>query len=217
MHFDQNAHASGPTLSRLFAVVVVHIVVGAAIVAGIAVKQKLPTHFMPDPITQIDKPIPLPPEPPVTKFDFDPITPPLASPPPVVIVDTAPPDAITQVADPAPPLVIAKGGTAGGSGTGNPVKPVAKGSPVLGKGSCETPAYPANAAREGATGTVRLALLVGIHGRVTDARIEKTSGHRELDRAARAALSTCRFTPVTVDGVAEPAWTVMEYIWTLDQ
>jgi protein TonB len=216
MHFDQNAHGTGPTLSRLLAVVVVHMVVGAAIVAGIAVKQKLPTHFMPDPITQIDKPIPPPLEPPVTNFDVNPINPPLVSPPPVVMVETAPADAITQVVDPSPPLVT-KAGTAGGSGTGDTVKPVAKGKPILGKGSCDVPAYPANAAREGATGTVRLALLVGIHGRVTDARIEKTSGHRELDKAARAALSTCRFTPVTVDGVPEATWTIMEYIWTLDQ
>ncbi len=214
MNFDQHAQGTGATLTRLTAVAVIHLLVGAAIVAGIAVKQKLPTHFMPDAITRFDPPPPKP-EQPAPKFDLPAVNPPPITSMPLPTIDVAPADVITPPAAP-PTAIVPPGAVAGGSGTGEVVKTVAKGKPVLGKGSCETPAYPANAAREGATGTVRLALLVGINGRVTDAKVEKSSGHRELDKAARIALSTCRFTPVTVDGVPEATWTVMEYIWTLD-
>jgi protein TonB len=216
MNFDHNAQGNASQLSRLIVVAVLHALVGAGIVAGIKVRPHVDKHFMPDPITQIDRPLPTPVELP-KDFDVTPIAPPMATALPLPAIDIAQPDVITEPSIPVPDKVAKGGGPVGAGGTGDAVKAVAKGKPILGKGSCETPAYPANAARDGATGTVRLSLLVGIHGRVTDARIEKTSGHRELDKAARTALSTCRFTPVTVDGVPEATWTVMEYIWTLDQ
>ena len=83
-------------------------------------------------------------------------------------------------------------------------------------GDCVRPDYPARAAREGLTGTVTLALLVGVDGRVADSKIESTSGSRELDKAAVAALSMCKFKPARTNGVAEAAWTRMAYVWSLD-
>ena len=47
---------------------------------------------------------------------------------------------------------------------------------------CAKPAYPAQAARNGDSGTVTLALLVGVDGRVTGSRIARSSGVGELDR-----------------------------------
>src|SRR5690606_7339835 len=77
------------------------------------------------------------------------------------------------------------------------------GSAVLANADgCAKPDYPLNAARNGDTGTVTLALLVGPDGRVQDARVQKTSGHRELDRAALNALSLCQFKPAMNNGVA---------------
>jgi protein TonB len=81
---------------------------------------------------------------------------------------------------------------------------------------CATPAYPVSAARNGDTGTVTLALLVGADGRVQDARVQKSSGHRELDRAALNALSMCQFKPAMNNGVAEAGWGQIAYVWTLE-
>ncbi|UUZ51198.1 energy transducer TonB [Massilia sp. B-10] len=36
-------------------------------------------------------------------------------------------------------------------------------------------------------------MLIGTNGQVTESRIQKSSGFRELDRAAIAALSMCKF------------------------
>jgi protein TonB len=82
--------------------------------------------------------------------------------------------------------------------------------------SCATPPYPPNAARNGDTGTVTLALLVGVDGRVTSSRVLKPSGFRELDKAAVNALSLCRFKPAMNNGVPEAGWAQIAYDWKLD-
>jgi protein TonB len=81
---------------------------------------------------------------------------------------------------------------------------------------CAKPAYPVRAARNGDTGTVTLALLVGADGRVQDTRIQSSSGSRDLDRAAINALSTCTFRPAMHGGVAEAGWAKLAYVWTLE-
>ena len=82
--------------------------------------------------------------------------------------------------------------------------------------ACSKPDYPKNALRNGDTGTVMLAFLIGTDGKVADSRIEKSSGFRELDRAAQSGLSLCKFKPGTVDGVPQQLWTKMQYVWSLD-
>ena len=82
--------------------------------------------------------------------------------------------------------------------------------------ACVKPNYPLNAVRNGESGTVTLALLVGTDGRVTSARIQKSSGSRDLDRAAMSALSLCQFKPATNNGVPEAGWGQIAYVWTLD-
>lgn len=63
------------------------------------------------------------------------------------------------------------------------------------------PAYPRVALQRGLTGTVLLRVLVGIDGLPLDVDIERSSGHRELDEAARAqVLKRWRFQPATRDG-----------------
>lgn len=81
---------------------------------------------------------------------------------------------------------------------------------------CAKPDYPVRAARNGETGTVTLALLVGIDGRVQDSRIQTSSGYRELDRAAVNALSMCKFQPAMNGGTAEAGWAQLAYVWTLE-
>ena len=81
---------------------------------------------------------------------------------------------------------------------------------------CALPNYPSNAARNGETGTTTLALLVGVDGRVSSARIQHSSGSRELDRAAINALSLCKFKPATSNGAPEAGWAQIAYVWKLD-
>jgi protein TonB len=82
--------------------------------------------------------------------------------------------------------------------------------------SCALPDYPASAARNGESGITTLALLVGLDGRVSSARIEHSSGSRVLDRAALNALSLCRFKPATSNGAPEAGWAQLAYVWKLD-
>jgi protein TonB len=65
----------------------------------------------------------------------------------------------------------------------------------------------------GEEGTVALRLLVGTDGKVIQSEIEKSSGFKRLDEAARAGLSKCLFRPATVDGKPVEAWTTIRYLW----
>ncbi|HTD04502.1 energy transducer TonB [Undibacterium sp.] len=82
--------------------------------------------------------------------------------------------------------------------------------------ACTKPAYPLASLRNEEAGTVSLSLLVGVDGKVIDSRVEKSSGYRSLDNAARAGLALCRFVPGTVDGKPEQFWTRIQYVWKLD-
>ncbi|OEZ62428.1 TonB family protein [Duganella sp. HH105] len=82
--------------------------------------------------------------------------------------------------------------------------------------ACPTPAYPINAYRNGESGSVLLALLVGNDGRVLESKVQKSSGSSDLDKAARKALSQCRFKPASGDSQAEPTWATLTYVWSID-
>jgi protein TonB len=138
------------------------------------------------------------------------------------IIDLIQPE--TPIAKVAPPGTVIKdaGGIDKGTGT-DKVTVVAEVkkekvymAALANAGDCVRPDYPARAARNGDTGTVSLALLIGVDGKVTDAKIKQTSGFKELDRAAISALSMCKFKPATTNGVAEPAWGQIAYVWSLD-
>ncbi|WP_297830009.1 energy transducer TonB [Thermomonas sp.] len=67
--------------------------------------------------------------------------------------------------------------------------------------SAPPPAYPRAALRRGLGGTVLLRVLVGIDGRPLEVTIDRSSGFRELDEAARAqVLARWLFQPATRDG-----------------
>ena len=62
------------------------------------------------------------------------------------------------------------------------------------------PEYPASALRDGRSGTVVLKVRIDAEGNPGDIDIEKSSGTRALDRAARDAVRQWRFSPRTVGG-----------------
>jgi protein TonB len=89
-------------------------------------------------------------------------------------------------------------------------------SAVVNSANCEKPDYPSASRRMEEEGTVSLRFLVGVDGKVVQSEIEKSSGFKRLDEAARAGLSKCAFKPATVDGKPEQAWASMKYTWRLE-
>ncbi|MYM71008.1 MULTISPECIES: energy transducer TonB [Duganella] len=64
-------------------------------------------------------------------------------------------------------------------------------------------------------GDVSMAFLVGADGNVMDSKVEKSSGYKNLDKAALKALSACKFKPGTKDGAVAQTWTKVDYSWKL--
>ena len=87
---------------------------------------------------------------------------------------------------------------------------------VVAASACAELEYPARSLRNEETGVTTLALLVGLDGKVVDSRVEKSSGFKDLDNAARAGLSKCKFKPATLDGKPEMTWSKLQYVWKLD-
>jgi protein TonB len=78
------------------------------------------------------------------------------------------------------------------------------------------PRYPRHALRSGAEGTVLLKVLVDEFGRPQSVSIETSSGHRQLDQAARdQVLSAWRFHPATRQGRAVAAYALVPIAFKL--
>lgn len=223
MQFSRNS-------SRFAVVAALHVGLGAIFIHGMNHKTFL-AHLPEAALVMLTPEAPVEPPPPP-----DPPRPmPTLAPPDFVVpraeVDVAPPpqptptpDSATLDAEPtpfpsAPAISPGEAPAAPGNGTGTPNGTGAgrMHTAVLADAkSCALPDYPARAARNGDSGTTTLALLVGVDGRVSSARVEHTSGSRDLDRAAVGALSLCRFKPATNNGVAEAGWAQLAYVWTLE-
>ncbi|MBI3229194.1 MAG: energy transducer TonB [Burkholderiales bacterium] len=89
-------------------------------------------------------------------------------------------------------------------------------APQLDSKSCEKPAYPRASLVNEEKGLVVLAFLISAEGKVMESKVDKSSGFKNLDRAAMSALGQCKFKPGTKDGKPEQAWTKVEYNWTLE-
>ena len=89
-------------------------------------------------------------------------------------------------------------------------------APVMDNKSCDPPKYPKAALMNEETGTVTMGFLVGTDGKVSESRVDKSSGSKSLDKAALQALSQCKFKPGTKDGKAEQMWTKVDFVWKLE-
>ena len=79
------------------------------------------------------------------------------------------------------------------------------------------PPYPADALREGRSGTVILEVLVGLDGRPVSVEIAQSSGQRDLDRiAVRHVLAKWRFEPAMRNGQAVQAIGRVPIAFSLD-
>lgn len=81
--------------------------------------------------------------------------------------------------------------------------------------SCAKPMYPAEAIKAKREGTVEFSFDVGADGSLLGSKVDKSSGHADLDETALAALNKCKFNPASQDGkpIAESA--KVKYVWTL--
>ena len=86
---------------------------------------------------------------------------------------------------------------------------------VFEAGKCKTE-YPKASLMNEEQGTVSMAFLVSPDGAVVDSKLEKTSGFKNLDKAALKSLSACKFKPGTKDGAPAQTWTKVDYAWKLD-
>jgi protein TonB len=221
MHFSHLNDGSGTKVTKFALVAGLHVILATAFIHSINTRQiTMPTvpedllvMIQPD----IQKPPPPPPEPPKPM--------PKMAPPDIVVpkveVETQPPQepplvqATTEVSpEPAQPNAQVQADAPPAQPSENTG---AMRTAVLADASgCAKPNYPASSLRNGDTGTVTLALLVGTDGRVTSSRIEHSSGHRELDKAAVNALSLCKFKPGMNNGAPEAGWAQLAYVWKLE-
>jgi protein TonB len=75
--------------------------------------------------------------------------------------------------------------------------------------------YPKASLMNEEQGVVSMMFLVSADGRVLESKLDKTSGFKNLDKAAMAAVSACKFKPGSKDGKPESTWTKVDYSWTL--
>jgi len=200
-------------LVGLGAVVVLHALLFWAINSGLAqkfvkiVKGPVEAVLLED--TKPDIPPPPPPPPPKNL----PPPPPAYVPPVDVPVNApAPANAIAAVsnkpqseAPPSPAPVVAAAPA-----------PVVKTAAVISAANCEKPEYPSASRRLEEEGTVALKFLVGTDGKVKEASVEKSSGFKRLDEAARQGLAKCLFKPGTENGQPVESWATMKYTWRLE-
>lgn len=81
--------------------------------------------------------------------------------------------------------------------------------------SCPKPVWPAESLKREETGTVRLEFTISAAGAVVGSSVFRSSGHPELDEAARVGINKCTFKPGTRDGVPVESTMKMMYVWTL--
>jgi len=196
-------------LTGMVITVVLHIALIYALIHGLArkiveiVTPPLETKI----IEEIKPPQPDKPPPPPPKLETPP--PPFIPPPEVNIqmpVQMAP--TITAVAPTPPPKPAPVVPT--------PPRQAVNTAPVVNAASCDKPEYPPAARRANETGTVLLNFLIDVDGKVIESKVERSSGSRRLDEAARLGLELCNFRPATVDGKPTRAWARIEYVWRLE-
>lgn len=140
-----------------------------------------------------------------------PVAKPVFSPPRIVeIPSPVPPVVVSASPAPVPPTPIASPPAPGPSADAAKPAPGPSPSPTsVDQGdlsgrmiAAEPPTYPQDSRRLHEQGTVKLAVLVGVDGRVDEVSILATSGSYRLDRAALGAVRHWRWSPIIRDGVA---------------
>jgi len=228
MNYAQRQRSPVRHFVSLAIVVAMHLLLGYALVTGLA-RRVVEVTLAPVQTKIIEdvKPPP-PPEPPPLPVPTLAPPPPSYAPPPEVRITPPPQPAptitVTQVAPPPAPVAISPAPPAPA-----PAAPVVAAAPApqpvpaqLDVSRCEKPDYPAEARRAEASGTTTIRFHVDGAGQVVSADLLKASGasriHRLLDQAAIAALSRCAFKPGR-DAQGKPVggYATVDYVWKLGE
>lgn len=159
---------------------------------------------------------PPPPQPPVVPVEKQPVrsttpTQPIRTPPQTQTIartETPVVDGGTEYVPPADPLPDT--GPVGPPDTGPQI------STRLEYASAPAPSYPSEALARALEGTVTLRVLVDVDGSPLSVEIERSSGHRKLDDAARRqVLRKWKFKPAIRDGQAIQVYGIVPVSFTL--
>ena len=221
MDFSQKERNPAKKYGGLAAVIILHVFVIYALVSGLA---RTAGHLVaPELIAEIVEPVKpppppdLPPPPPPPKMVAPP--PPFIPPPEVQVNTPPPPNTIAAVSNVQPDVPVFR----------PPQPPVAPAEPAAGPSgppvvvagindlnSCK-PEYPRAATIAEETGVTKVEFTVGPNGQlIGEPKVKKSSGSRNLDRAAVTGLSKCKFNPGTQDGKPVQSTFSVEYVWKLD-
>jgi periplasmic protein TonB len=197
---------SGSRLTALIIVAILHVLVGYALVTGLAYSavQKLKERVETFDVEE-EKPPEEPPPPPPPDQALPP--PPIVAPPPPISFN-APAPQVQTVTTPPPPAPVFTTAAPPPPPPAAPPPPKFQPKGASPKGSpgswATTEDYPAKALREEREGTTRFRVSVGPDGRVTDCQVTGSSGSPDLDEAACKNITRrARFTPAT-DGEGKP-------------
>lgn len=192
---------SGNRIIAIIIVAVIHVVVGYALVSGLAYSA---AKQLVERVTTVDIEEPPPPEPedepPPPPPDTAP-PPPVAPPPPINVAVAPPPIQVQTVIPPPAPVARVVPPPAPPAAPPPPppppppqrANPEPRGNPARWVSNND---YPSRAIRDEAEGTVRFTLTVGPDGRVTNCAITQSSGHTILDQeACRLLERRARFDP----------------------
>jgi protein TonB len=71
--------------------------------------------------------------------------------------------------------------------------------------------YPKASLMNEEQGQVTMSFLIS----ASESKVDKSSGFKNLDKAAVKAISACKFKPGTKDGAVAQTWTKVDYVWSL--
>ena len=231
MDFSERDSLSSRRITGLMIAVLVHVLIAYALVSGLArkvvevIKQPLETKLIEE--VKPPPPKPPPPLPPPPKMVAPP--PPFVPPPEIQIATPPPPNVISAVTSkppppapfvPAPPAPPAPAPVKAASPPAPPAPPPPLPSypASIDSKTCSNSDefYPRQSRQLNETGTVVLRFVVEPNGALSSVDVEKSSGYRRLDQAARKLLETCKFKPGMVNGKIEKSAATLEVVWKLD-
>ena len=208
--YEEPSLFSGKKGLAFLVVVLLHIVVGYGFYSGLAQRIKS-TIIPPVEVSQIDKPkeVDKPPPPPPKLEEIKPYVPP----PEFVDIQSAPPEnstaitTVTQTLQPAPPPVAAappqpKVSTAIRQDPKHPLK--------IGEDF-----YPDASKRANEEGRCIVQVTVSADGRISDEKIQQSSGFPRLDEACLKGVHGQRMLPATEDGKPVSKTVALPIVWKL--
>lgn len=196
---------SGNKITALIIVALLHVVVGYALVTGLAYEAIKKVKEVTSAVNiEEEKPPEEPPPPPPPKEKTPP--PPIVAPPPPISFNAPAPQ--VQTVNQAPPIPAPPAPVALPAPPAAPPPPRFTPKAAAPKGNpgnwATSNDYPSRALREEREGTTGFRVTVGTDGKVTDCQITRSSGSADLDDATCSNIRRrARFTPAT-DGDGNP-------------